>query len=493
MKKILNPPVFFWKIFLVMLSLTLVVGLIYIVITANLAEKYFQERNQVLNASIAVNIIKEVKPFIDGELSESATDEIMHHMMAINPSIEVYILDPEGNILNYVAPYKRVKLEKVGLEPVQEFISTSGKKYITGDDPRNPGESKVFSAAPIMDENKIQGYVYVVLASEEFESAAAMVRSSYIFKLGGRAMLITLLAALILGALVIRLITRRLDRLIRTVKKFQEGEMSARIETNGAGAVQELAIAFNEMADSIVGNIENLKSMETLRRELVGNVSHDLRTPLAVIHGYVETLMIKQKSLNEDEREKYLKIILASTEKLRKLVNELFELSKLEARQVKPNREPFFIEELIQDICKKFELLAHEKSIQLKAETTSRQSLVYGDVGMIERVLQNLIDNALKFTPEGGVIRVEVDNEDDNVVIKVSDTGQGIPEDQIPYIFDRYHIGDKRISLDQNNTGLGLAIVKKILEIHNSTIELKSRLDRGTTFSFQLPTHTHYA
>ena len=247
------------------------------------------------------------------------------------------------------------------------------------------------------------------------------------------------------------------------------------------------------MADSIVGNIENLKSMETLRRELVGNVSHDLRTPLAVIHGYVETLMIKQKSLSEDEREKYLGIILASTEKLRKLVNELFELSKLEARQVIPNREPFFIEELIQDICRKFELLARDKNIEIKAVTTSRQSLVFGDVGMIERVLQNLIDNALKFTPDGGTIRVEVDGEDENVVIKVSDTGRGIPEDQIPYIFDRYHIGDKRISLDQNNTGLGLAIVKKILEIHNSTISLKSRLDKGTTFSFQLPAHSGYA
>ena len=108
---------------------------------------------------------------------------------------------------------------------------------------------------------------------------------------------------------------------------------------------------------------------------------------------------------------------------------------------------------------------------------------------MIERVLQNLIDNALKFTPQGGTIKVEVDAADENVIIKVTDTGRGIPEDQIPYVFDRYHIGDKRISLDQNNTGLGLAIVKKILEIHDSTIKLNSRMNNGTTFSFDLPVH----
>ena len=485
--------IFFWKMFLLLISMLLVVGIIYVSITASLAEEYFQERNQVLNASIAEHIIQEVKPFIDGELSESATDEIMHHMMAINPSIEVYILDPEGNILNYVAPYKRVKLKRVGLAPVREFIESGGDHYITGDDPRNPGISKVFSAAAISGDNGVLGYVYVVLASEEFESAAAMLRNSYIFQLGGRAMLITLLASVIIGAIVIRIITSRLDRLITTVKKFHQGEMSARIETRGDGAVHDLAVAFNEMADSIVGNIENLKSMETLRRELVGNVSHDLRTPLAVIHGYVETLMIKSKSLSEEEREKYLNVILGSTEKLRKLVNELFELSKLESKQVTPNKEPFFIEELIHDICQKFQILAVEKNVQLNAETTSRQSLVYGDVGMIERVLQNLIDNALKFTPEGGRIRVEVDSADENVVIKVTDTGKGIPEDQIPYIFDRYHIGDKRISLDQNNTGLGLAIVKKILEIHDSTIQLSSRINSGTTFSFKLPTHAKFA
>ena len=491
--KTFKQPIFFWKIFLVLLSLLLIVGLIYIGITASLAEKYSQERTQVLNASIAGHIIQEVKPFIDGELSESATDEIMHHMMAINPGIEVYILDPSGNILNYVAPYKRVKLDRVNLEPVQRFIESGGSKYITGDDPRNPGKSKVFSAAPIKSGEEIQGYVYVILASEEYESAAAMVRDSYIIQLGARAMLITLASAAILGALVIWLITSRLDKLVTTVKKFQQGEMSARIETKGEGAVNDLALAFNEMADSIVGNIENLKSMETLRRELVGNVSHDLRTPLAVIHGYVETLMIKQDSLSENEREKYLEIILTSTEKLRNLVNELFELSKLEAQQVSPAKEPFFIEELIQDICQKFEILAGERNITLKAETSSRQSLVCADVGMIERVLQNLIDNALKFTPEGGTILIEVNHENENVEIRVSDTGKGIPEDQIPYIFDRYHIGDKRISLDKNNTGLGLAIVKKILEIHNSSIELSSRINNGTTFSFHLPVHARYA
>lgn len=265
--------------------------------------------------------------------------------------------------------------------------------------------------------------------------------------------------------------------------------MSARIPSKPGDEINTLAVVFNEMADTIVGNIENLKSMENLRRELVGNVSHDLRTPLAVIHGYVETLMIKNQELDEKERNKYLKIVLEGTERLKKLVNELFELSKLEAHQVSPVKEPFPINELIQDISQKYQLIAKEKNISISAKSSESNLLVYADVGLIERVLQNLIDNAIKFTPEKGKISIEINQTDkvDAVEIKVSDTGKGIPQDQMPFVFDRYHIGDKRISLDKNSTGLGLAIVKKILEIHDSKILLNSKINQGTTFSFQLP------
>ncbi|TRX58643.1 sensor histidine kinase [Fulvivirga sp. M361] len=478
---------FFWKIVALFTGLLFVVGFAYVFITVNLAEKYAQERNQRLNADIAKNIIAEVKPYVEGQLDTTATDDIMHHMMAINPSLEVYILDAAGKILNYVAPYKKVKLESVDLVPVEDFIRTDGEKYIEGDDPRNPGQYKVFSAAPIKENNVTIAYIYVVLASEEYVSASEYVLNSYVLKLGGRAILITFLSALLLGILALWLITKNLNKIITIVKKFQSGEMSARIPVKEGGGINDLAITFNDMADTIVGNIENLKSMENLRRELVGNVSHDLRTPLSVIHGYIETLMIKQNQLTDPERDKYLKIILESTHKLKKLVEELFELSKLEAQQVTAQKEPFFIQELIHDLCQKFELLASEKNIVLKTAHNPNKSLVFADVSLIERVLQNLIDNALKFTPENGEISVLVDSSDQYVEIQVSDTGPGIPKEQIPYIFDRYHIGDKRVSLDNKNTGLGLAIVKKILEIHNVTINLSSKLDKGTTFSFQLP------
>lgn len=479
----------FWKISFIFLFMMAAVGVAYVFVTQEEAEKHFMEKNQRLNAKIAESIIHEVKPFLNGKKTEAATDEIMHHMMAINPIIEVYLLDPEGEILNYVAPYKKVKMTEVNLEPILKFMDYyDGLDCIVGDDPRNPGMQKVFSAAPVIENEELLGYVYVILASEEYDTVTSTLKNSFLLNLGAQTMLITLLTTLIIGLVAIWLITKNLRAIISTVRSFQSGNMKARIpQEAGKGELNLLADSFNEMADTIEGNIENLKAMENLRRELVGNVSHDLRTPLAVIHGYIETLMIKNEHLSIEDRKKYLNTIFESTEKLKKLVEELFELSKLEAKQISPKKEPFYINELIQDISQKYELTLKQKNIILEPVFESDIMVVEADIALIERVLQNLIDNAIKFTPDGGKVTIATNEKDSYVEIRVSDTGKGIPEEQIPFVFDRYHIGDKRLSLDNQNTGLGLAIVKKILEIHDATIKLTSKLNQGTSFAFQLP------
>lgn len=480
----------FLKLSLLFFVILLAIGLSYFYLSLNMAEVHFMEKNQKLNAGIAKSLVDEIKPFSDGEISGSAKHTIMHSMMGVNPYIEVYLLGSDGKILDHVAPYKKVKLESVALAPINEFIETDGAEMVLGDDPRNPGKTKVFSAAKVEENGQVLGYVYVILASEEYDTVSDKLYGSYFLKLAYRYGIITLIGALFIGILAIYFITKNLRRVISTVKRFSEGEMSARITVTKGGEINQLAESFNEMADTIVGNIEDLKSMENLRRELVGNVSHDLRTPLAVIHGYIETLMIKREGLSEKEQSKYLSRALEGTEKLKGLVEELFELSKLEAKHVEPVKEPFFINELIDDITQKYTILAEAKEIKIKSHLDDKPCLVYADVRLIERVLQNLIDNAIKYTPKKGEITLQINNKKGQVEIEVIDTGSGIPKDQIPFVFDRYHIGDKRISLDKNSTGLGLAIVKRILEIHNAKIQLKSKLGEGTSFCFALPMYT---
>ncbi len=494
MKKIFSS--LYWKIAFTFLILLALIGGAYVFITVDTVKMYFQVKNQRLHANLAEHVVSEVKPtFQNGQVDETSMDMIMTSMMAINPSIEVYLLDAQGKILNYVAPYKKVKLEQVNLDPLRSFIADHGKAFIMGDDPRNPGKLKEFSAAPIKEDGLLIGYVYIVLASEEYELAAQELFGDYIMKLGGKTMLIAIATALGVGLLIFWFITRYLNQIIEVVKQFKDGGLEKRIPVRSSGELKVLAVTFNEMADRILGDIEKIKATETLRRELVANVSHDLRTPISVIHGYVETLLMKDQELSGSERKQHLNTILESTERLKKLVSDLFELSKLEAREIKPHKEPFFITELIQDISHKHKLLAQEKDISIVPVIDNQTPMVNADISLIERVLQNLIDNAIKFSDRGGIITIETHQFENDVEVKVTDTGKGIPESDIPFVFERYFNASKSSAFTgkegQNSpsSGLGLAIVKKILEIHNATINLTSKINKGSSFAFKLPVY----
>lgn len=478
------------KISATLLALLVVLGVTYVMITGFVARQYHQEVNQRLYGNIAPSMAHEVNPFIEGGgIDTVAIHNIMHSMMIVNPSVEVYLLDTLGNIITYVAPYKRVKLESVSLSPITEFIAAEEKPFIKGDNPRFPGEQSVFSAARVEKAGLLQGYFYIILASEEQSAITSTLSGSYMLKLGANMFFITLFGALAIGLLAIWLLTKSLRNIIHTVKRFKEGDHDARIAENEKGDLNELADSFNEMADTIVANIDQLKSVEKLRRELIANVSHDLRTPVSIIQGYVETLLIKKEVLKENDRDRYMNIVLDSTEKLSTQIDQLFEYSKLEAKQIEPQKEAFFLSDLVQDIYQKYQILAQSKDITLNTELPTKAQLVFADVQLVERVLQNLLDNALKYTPEGGAINIQLENSDHSVKVSVSDTGPGIPENEQSYIFERYR-KVKGVEKKTNSTGLGLAIVKKILELHNVSIQVKSKVNEGAAFVFNLPVYS---
>ncbi|MEJ2618239.1 MAG: histidine kinase dimerization/phospho-acceptor domain-containing protein, partial [Ignavibacteriaceae bacterium] len=336
----------YWKISAAFLIILFVLSCAYSYIAMFTAEMYFQEANQKLDIDIAPHIASENKCFIDGKANDEVLKNVFHNVMIINPSLEVYLLNKEGKILTYYAPNKIILLKYVPLGPIKEFISNKGKKFILGPDPKKEDQEKVFSAAQVVENGKLMGYIYVILGGEEYENAANLILGSYILRLGVRSMGFTLIAAAIIGLIVLGFITRNIRKTIIVIREFKNGNLNARIKLKGKSELSEFADSFNEMADTIVDNIEEMKTMDNLRRELVANVSHDLRTPLATIQGYVETILIKADSLSEQDKKKYLQTIWASTERLKKLVEELFELSKLEARETKPKPEPFSIAEL---------------------------------------------------------------------------------------------------------------------------------------------------
>ena len=481
----------FWKISAVFFILLSVVGLMYIYIIFGYSDKYLDEVNQRLNHDTAKNIVTNSTPFYNGQVIKPALEEMFHHVRAINPSLEVYLVDPKGKIIAWYPPEKKIAMEAINLKPVLQFINDSTNQFIKGDDPLNPATQKVFSASPLTMNNMLYAYIYVVLEGQQQQVASDSVFGSYMLQLSARTMLVTLLFTLVIGLLIIRIITQNYSKILTVMQKFRLGDLTARVQLQSTGDEKQLGEMFNEMADILTTNIDKLKQVENLRRELIANVSHDLRTPIAIIRGYVETLQMKEETITTEERKSYINTVRESAEKLEKLVNELFELSKLEANQVQAKKEPFIISELVSDISNKYQLIAQTKNIAISTILSKELPPVFADISLIERVMQNLIDNAMKFTPEGGKITIQTaQSSDNNVEITVSDNGIGIPENDREQIFARYYKANNFTDL-KNSTGLGLAIAKKILDLHNSTLDLISVENSGSTFNFKLKCYTN--
>ena len=223
-----------------------------------------------------------------------------------------------------------------------------------------------------------------------------------------------------------------------------------------------------------------------LRGELIANVSHDLRMPLGAMRGYLELLASRAEQLSADERQRYVAIALRQCEQLGRLVDELFELARLDVATTTLVRERFAIAELASDVVQKFALAAEQQEIDLATVAAEPLPLVDADLGLIERVLDNLIDNALQHTPAGGSVRIVLDADARTVRVRVRDTGSGIAAADLPHVFDRHWRG-AAAARRAGAGGLGLAIAQRILALHGGRVAVESEPARGTTFSFSLP------
>ncbi len=475
----------FWQISIIFLLVLIVFGSLSLFISIRAARNYSIEVNQKLNRDLAQNMVDVIKPdFRNGIVNESAVQDIVHSMMVINPSVEVYLLDPKGKILAYVAPDKVVKLKQVSLAPINRFLSDQENNIIYGEDPRNPGEQKIFSVAPVIENEKLTGYIYIVLASQEYTSASQMVLGSYILGLSMKSIISILVLSALIGLFLLWIITQKLNVIIYGIRQFRSGNLKARIPAKNSDDLDKISLAFNEMASTIEKNIEELNGLDNLRKELISNVSHDLRTPIASIQGYAETLLIKKDDISREDQARYLEIIYNSCEKLKKLVADLFELSKLQTNQIKLNKEPFSLAELVHDIANKYRLLSQKQGISINTIVSDKIPVVIADISLIDRVVQNLIDNALKFCKSGDYINISMEpNSSRDIKFTIADSGKGISNEILPHIFERYYKGSE----SKSSSGLGLAIVKKIIDLHGSTIHVESIYGKGTKFYFFLP------
>ena len=263
-----------------------------------------------------------------------------------------------------------------------------------------------------------------------------------------------------------------------------------RLSAGRAGAELERLRA-EEGLQRALSEVEQLKNRLQeeniyLRRELIANVSHDLRSPLASLRGYLDTLLLKENSLDEAQRRSYIEIAVRQAEHLQTLISELFDLARLDFQGYRINAEAVHLGELARDVLQKFQLAADRHQVALQLESQGEVGFVLADIALLERVLVNLLENALAHTPEQGSIALRLHADDGRLRIEVEDTGCGIPAADLPHIFERFYRVDKARTRDDRGSGLGLAIVKRIVELHGAEIRVDSKVEAGTRFWFEL-------
>ena len=334
-----------------------------------------------------------------------------------------------------------------------------------------------------VDQNH-HGFKYVRLAQslKSVKDPASIYREFYYLIIG-----FMILVIIIAWFLLKNWLTDPIQELTQAADDISKGDLSRRININTGGVeIDNLATNMNQMAMTLDQDFRRIKRMEKVRSEFLGNVTHELKTPISSISGYIETLLegaIKDENVNID----FLKRALENVKRLEELVTDLVEISRIETGELQMNYDYFNIYNLLKDIHKDAQQRNSNKNIKVQLEVPDKKLFIYGDESRLEQVIDNLLSNSMRYTDQGH-IRIKVLRRDKELVFSIIDTGIGISRKAINRIFERFYRADKARDRRKGGTGLGLAISKHIIEAHGSNIYVDSLEGKGSTFSFGITT-----
>lgn len=463
------------------LLLVIALGAGSIAIAFNASGHLFDEVEQILNREYAASIATELQPLVADGFSSDMIKEEIHYMMVLNPMVEIYLISASGEVVSYfIHPDRSLERDSIDLVPIRRFVDGAGEDLILGDDPRGGSERKPFSAArlPMGDE---EGFVYVILRGNSYDRSLQTIRNSYYLRTGLLTFLIAIAATLVAGLTIFFFLTRRLRALSSAVNAFELGELNRRVRVVGDDEIGDLGCAFNTMARSVESGVERLHVAERQRSDLIANISHDLRSPLTSIRGSLETVLLKDSQLETDERRELLDVSLKHISAFQELVEDLFELVRLENNQSTPDVERFQVDELLNDIVLKLKSRADQADVAIRLNPPEESPTIDADIGLVERAVTNLIENAVRFSAPGDAVEVRIEHAAEQTAIVVADSGPGIAKEDLPHIFERFFRADRSRDRTIPGTGLGLAIAKEIVELHGGSISAESEIGAGTT------------
>jgi signal transduction histidine kinase len=393
--------------------------------------RFYEASTQLLNKDVAAHIARFTSPYGREGFDRRKADSVFYDAMVISPTAEVYFLDTTGRVIYFHGAPSEIKDWRVGLKPVSEYLAAGGKKHVVGTDPRDPERRKIFSAAAVEGDAGRLGYIYVILGSQQYRSVEQMLFNSQI-------------APIVLGAVLFLLAVALL-----------------------------LTVLYLERARER-DNIRRLVASEKERRDFMVNISHDLRTPLAISRGYAETLLLKKGELSPAEEQSFSELVVAKLGQVEKMVNQLFELSKMEAANFAAQREPFVFSEMLMEVVH-----ALGAGSRIECVNCTDGSWIEADVSMMERVVQNLLVNALMYTAEEGFIGIRLERVGAELIVTIANAGAPLPDDLVRWL-------NAPDAVRPSQPAIGLAIVRKVLSLHGFPFWVGRRADRNV-FEVRMP------
>lgn len=425
--------------------------------------------------TMKINEIKRIGDSLVEEYNKDGFEDLIYST-SFSKGIIIQVFNENGDPVFPINNFGEIRPPK--REPImtKELISrlensSDGKIEYTIEDSRMRAPTIVYGAI-LEGETKERLYLYINGLLEPIDSTTSVLKNQLII-----VTIISLFLAIWLSFFIATKLSKPITNVTSSAALLAKGNYNVVFER---GDYTEI----NQLADTLNFATTELSKTEELRRELIANVSHDLRTPLTLIKSYAE--MIRDLSGNNpDKRTSHLKVIIDETDRLNILVNDMLDLSKIQSGIIEIDYKAFDIVETTRNILKKFAVLTEISGYKFFLNG-DRDTIVIGDERKIEQVLYNLISNAVNHTGEDKLVTINVENKGEYIETRIIDTGKGIPQDEIPHIWERYYMVGKTYKRGVVGSGLGLSIVKGILLAHDVKFGVESTLDEGSTFWFQL-------
>lgn len=463
----------FYKYFLICTAVILIsficLGAVLLLISSN----YFnRERKETLKNTVGNATQNIVNSMVSEPADWRSPTQTRLNEYANNYGADMFIISSDGTVLMYSAPssvYVDLRSKVFNDDFISQYSETPKSIYTTFDEMT---ENPVMTVGQIFKGN---GPEYLFLAIPTSTNNHYTRNIMQIFILSS---LIVLLISMVIIYLTTIKITEPIKEMSAAAKKIGRGDFDIQLPEYSESEYNDLANAFNEMAASI-------KSYDTMRNSFIANVSHELRTPMTSIGGFVDGIL--DKTIPPEQQRHYLQVISSEVHRLTRLVRSMLNLAKIESGELKPNYTSFSVLDPIIDTLVTFEKRLEAKNVEIQGLDTDRRYYLWADSDLVHQVIYNLLENAIKFVNENGYISFRFEQVGYLTVIYIRNSGEGLAQEEMNLVFDRFYKTDKSRSMDANGVGLGLNIVKSIIKLHGGKIQVRSVQGEYTEFMFSLP------